>query len=104
MDVWLTKGFNIVIGNPPWVSLSGKHGIEENKKNTKKLIALFSGNTSMPNLYEYFILKSMSLLNNGGMLSFIIPDRLGSNNSMSYLRRKIIYYNDCQRSHLQMEI
>jgi hypothetical protein len=89
----LKDGFDIVIGNPPWVSLIGKHGIEENKRNIELYIKLFGGNTSMPNLYEYFIIKAISLLNTSGHLTFIVPDRLGNNSSMAYLRKDLLLEN-----------
>src|SRR5690606_7753416 len=64
------KGFDVVIGNPPWVSLIGKQAIEDNKRNKKFLLKLFPDNTYMPNLYEYFILKAMTLLDENGVLTF----------------------------------
>ena len=54
---------------------------------------LFNGNTYMPNLYEYFILKSLDLLDHNGELVFIVPDRLGSNSSLTYLRKKLLTEN-----------
>lgn len=88
-----SNDFDIVIGNPPWVSLIGKHGIEENKRNIQKYIRIYDGNTTMPNLYEYFILRGLLLLKSKGHLTLIVPDRLGNNSSMSYLRKKFIEEN-----------
>ena len=84
-------GFNIVIGNPPWVSMTGKHGIEESKRNNlEALINKYKGNTSMPNLYEYFIKASFEILMKNGIFSFIIPDRFGFNVALSDLRKEVL--------------
>lgn len=85
-------GFDIVIGNPPWVSMKGKHGLEESKRNDlSELMAKYDGNTSMPNLFEYFIKKSLnSLTKDHSIFCFIIPDRLGFNISYTDLRTEIL--------------
>lgn len=86
----IKDGFSIVIANPPWVSLMGKHSLEINKKNAVLLKNIFPGNTYMPNLYEYFIQVGLLLLRKGGLLTFIVPDRFGYNESCAYLRRSIL--------------
>lgn len=84
-------GFDIVIGNPPWVSMKGKHGIEENKRNDlDTLQSLYNCSTYRPNLFEFFIVKSLTLQKKGGCFCFIVPDRLGYNASLDYLRDKIL--------------
>ena len=86
----VNDGFDITIANPPWVSLMGKHALSENKKNKPALIALYAGNTYMPNLYEYFTARSINLLSDRGCLSFVVPDRFAFNESSSDLRRNIL--------------
>ena len=49
-------GFDAVIGNPPWISLSGKFGTEiYSPEQINYCIRRFAGNTYMPNMYEYFV-------------------------------------------------
>jgi len=86
-------GFDVVIGNPPWVSLLGKHGRGDNKNSKKLYYKIYDANTYMPNLYEFFLQRGLKLLSNIGYLVFIIPDRFGFNKSFSKLRRKIIEQN-----------
>ncbi|MEA2096152.1 MAG: TaqI-like C-terminal specificity domain-containing protein [Candidatus Cloacimonadota bacterium] len=83
-------GFDIVIGNPPWVSLVGKQKslIPINTRLVYK--SEYPDNTYMPNLYEYFVSKGIQIFSKNGYLTFIIPDRFGHNKSISYLREKII--------------
>src|SRR5690554_3299479 len=85
-------GFDIVIGNPPWVSMKGKHGLEESKRNDlTELMAKYDGNTSMPNLFEYFTKMSLRFLTKeNSFFCFIIPDRLGFNVSYLDLREEIL--------------
>ncbi|MDH6312376.1 adenine-specific DNA-methyltransferase [Parabacteroides sp. PFB2-10] len=85
-------GFDIVIGNPPWVSLKGKQGITETKRNNLKVLMqeYDDANTYMPNLFEFFILFSLKTIKNNGILTFIVPDRMGFNIAFSALRKKIL--------------
>jgi len=84
-------GFDAVIGNPPWVSLSGKFGNDILDEDALKyLIVKYNGNTYRPNLYEYFIHKGLELVKPRGYFSFIVPDRLGFNEQFIPLRKKIL--------------
>lgn len=83
-------GFDVVVGNPPWVSLSGKHGQKISDKMLAWLIEKYDGNTYMPNLFEYFIYRAFGLLSQKGYFCMIIPDRLGFNLSFSKLREHIL--------------
>jgi hypothetical protein len=84
-------GFDVVIGNPPWVSLKGKFGHKIlNQKALQYLQVKYQGNTAMPNLYEYFVSRGLMLFNQSGVFSFIVPDRLGYNQQFVSLRKKIL--------------
>lgn len=84
-------GFGAVVGNPPWVSLSGKFGNDVLSPDEQAyLIEKFVGNTYMPNMYEYFVAKGLSLLRPGGRFGFIVPDRFGKNDQFIGLREKIL--------------
>lgn len=50
----------------------------------------YEGNTYLPNLYEYFIKRSMEILKVGGRFGFIIPDRLASNLQYKDFRKKLL--------------
>ena len=84
-------GFNAVIGNPPWVSLSGKFRNDIcSSLELQYLIARYRGNTYMPNIYEYFVAQGLNLATEGGYFSFIVPDRLGFNRQFILLRKRIL--------------
>jgi type I restriction-modification system DNA methylase subunit len=90
-EVFKQGGFDVIIGNPPWVSLKGKHGSEDVSDDEIKYFSdHYTGNTYAPNLYELFIWKALSLLAKDGMLSLIVPDRLLANEQYALLRKKIL--------------
>jgi hypothetical protein len=81
-------GFDAVIGNPPWVSLTGKFGNEIcSSDEISYLTNRYKANTYMPNLYEYFVWQGFNLTKSNGRFSFIVPDRLGFNAQFVDLRK-----------------
>ena len=50
----------------------------------------FSGNTYMPNMYEYFVAQGIRLIVENGYFGYIVPDRLGFNSQFIDLRREIL--------------
>jgi len=90
-EIMDSGGFDVVIGNPPWISLTGKFKNEIlSELELNYLINKYIGNTYMPNLYEYFISAGIQLIKNNGVFSFITPDRLGFNNQFINLRNVIL--------------
>jgi len=89
----LEDGFAVCMGNPPWVSLIGKHGIADNLNAKDLYIAIYDGNTYMPNLYEFFLQRGITLLKPGGLLVYILPDRFAFNESFAKLRRQVLADN-----------
>jgi hypothetical protein len=84
-------GFDAVIGNPPWVSLTGKFGNDIcSTDETTYLTARYRGNTYMPNLYEYFVSQGLNLARGSGLFSLVVPDRLGFNTQFIDLRKRIL--------------
>lgn len=57
------KKYDIIIGNPPYFVMKNKDVSDEYKP-------LFSGR---PNIFIIFLLKSLLLLNDGGVLAFVLP-------------------------------
>ncbi|MCC2591183.1 Eco57I restriction-modification methylase domain-containing protein [Chryseobacterium sp. MFBS3-17] len=66
-QVFAKGGFDVVIGNPPYVQQQLQPGVK------KFLTANFSTIEGKPDLYRIFIEKSINLLNDAGYLSFITP-------------------------------
>lgn len=84
-------GFSIVIGNPPWISLTGRFRNEiYSTQEREYLVKKFSGGSQTPNMYEYFISNGLQAIRVGGLFSFIVPDRFGYNDQFIPLRSKIM--------------
>ncbi|MEA3223243.1 MAG: N-6 DNA methylase, partial [Thermodesulfobacteriota bacterium] len=90
-DIMAQGGFDVVIGNPPWVSLKGKFGVEDfTEAEINYLTEEYKADTYRPNMVEYFIKRSLMLLKEGGFHSFVIPDRVFSNLQFEDLRKQIL--------------
>ncbi|MBP2033441.1 hypothetical protein J2Z42_002144 [Clostridium algifaecis] len=96
IEFW-NKKYDYVIGNPPWVSLSRKFKNKINRELIEYYISQYNGSKYLPNLYEYFVKRAFEILNCGGRIGFLIPDRFASNIQYRELRKHILKnYNICR--------
>ncbi len=83
--------FDVVIGNPPWVSIKGKHkNMDVSDEELDYYIKTYNCDTYRPNMFEVFIRKALGLVNKDGYFSFIVPDRLCYNLQFSEFRKEIL--------------
>ena len=80
----VADGFDIVIGNPPYISTKGVT-VEDKKKYEEEFG--FSDDT-----YNLFTFKGMSLLKEGGSLSYIIPKTFWTTQTKRNMRDMILSY------------
>ena len=80
----ITDGFDVVIGNPPYIEISG---ISVEKRNIYK--GLFKTATGRFDLYLLFIEKTMQLKNREGGFVFIIPGKFLNNKQFASTRKLI---------------
>jgi hypothetical protein len=79
-------GFDIVIANPPYVTIGGK---EDNYKTLNELDILkkvYKSYSYKPNYFGLFIELAIKILNSNGNLTFIVPRTLLDNYHMEILR------------------
>ncbi|MFH1526044.1 MAG: TaqI-like C-terminal specificity domain-containing protein, partial [Bacteroidota bacterium] len=81
----LQSGFDVVIGNPPWVDLKG-HPAEL----TSYYFEKYKTTENRINLYAIFIERGLQLLNSKGKFGFIIPNSILYQSSYAKLRKLII--------------
>jgi type I restriction-modification system DNA methylase subunit len=68
-EIFKKGGFNVVIGNPPYVR---QELFKEFKQNLEKYYKCYN---SIADLYTYFIEKGIHLMNSNGLFSFILPNK-----------------------------
>ena len=87
-EIMESGGFNCIVGNPPWVSLKGRHRQPlYTKQVVKSLIQSYDADTYRPNIAEFFIRRSIGLLENNGWHGFVVPDRIAENSQYDSLRK-----------------
>jgi type I restriction-modification system DNA methylase subunit len=78
-------GFDVVIGNPPWVDIKG-HPIELIKYYFDK----FRTTENRINLYSIFLEQGLRILSKDGILGFIIPNSILYQSSYQKLRNLVL--------------
>jgi len=72
-DVFANGGFDVVIGNPPYLRVQG---LRENfKKETEFYEKYFQSSTGRFDIYVLFMEKSFQLIKDVGVVSFILPHK-----------------------------
>ncbi|MFN7404923.1 MAG: Eco57I restriction-modification methylase domain-containing protein, partial [Cyclobacteriaceae bacterium] len=71
MDVFMEGGFDIVIGNPPYLRIQGIR--ESDPKMADKLVREFKSATGSFDLYVTFVEQGLKLLKETGVLNYIMP-------------------------------
>jgi adenine-specific DNA-methyltransferase len=82
-------GFDIVIGNPPYVQLSKTEGVPEEYKSY--LRRRFGTSGGRLNLFIFMIHKGLELLNANGTISYIIPNTIMTQDYYKDTRKSLIF-------------
>jgi len=83
-------GFDVIIGNPPYVDIKALDPII-----VKELFQAYATAENRINLYSLFIEKSYKLLKKNGILSFINPNSILTNSS--YFKIRSLLINDLSK-------
>lgn len=94
-------GFDVVIGNPPYVEYTRKNKLT--KKSVSDIYKIKDYKTEpCSNLYAFVIERSLSIAKNTNNISFIVPLSIASNNNMQVVRDLICEANTIYFSHYEI--
>ena len=86
-EVFESGGFDVVIGNPPYVNIANiSH--EEYRNYLRKSFKVAKNKSD---LYSFFVEKSVNILNENGLLGFIISNSWLGTDSFSEFRKFLIF-------------
>ncbi len=84
-------GFDIVIGNPPYITYKGKEVVDVSNEEIEKLKALYPNSAEYKvNSYALFTERGLNLLSVNGTLSYIIPSTILQNEYLKKIRKYLI--------------
>ncbi|HUT99244.1 MAG TPA: TaqI-like C-terminal specificity domain-containing protein [bacterium] len=93
-------GFSCIVGNPPWVSLKGRHKqVPYSQDVVQHLVERYHADTYRPNVVEFFIRRAIELLAENGWHSFVAPDRIAENEQYAPLRKFMLEHGELSRLH-----
>jgi N-6 DNA Methylase/Eco57I restriction-modification methylase len=95
------KGFDAIVGNPPWEMLRGDRGDQGVRAAARSAAAALTGfahgsglyalqGGGHTNLYQLFLERMLQLLRNGGRLGAILPFGLAIDHGAAPLRRALL--------------
>jgi len=87
----IKDGFDVVIGNPPYVTYKGKQRVNISNEDVNKLISLYPNSAQYKvNSYALFTDKGVNLLKTKGILSYIIPGTILQNEYLKNIRKYLL--------------
>jgi hypothetical protein len=89
-QVFANGGFDVIIGNPPYVDIKAI-----DNKIVECLFKTYTTAENRINLYSIFIEKGYNLLKNNGFLSFINPNSILVNSSYTKIRKLLLSDVSC---------
>jgi type I restriction-modification system DNA methylase subunit len=84
-EIFNNDGFDVVIGNPPWVDIKGMNKIE-----VDYYFRRYKTTENRMNIYATFIEANIERINTEGILGFIIPNSILYQSSFTKLRSHIL--------------
>lgn len=95
------SGFDVVIANPPYITIGGKEDMHITEDTKKYLLKKFTSYAYKTNYYILFIEKAIELVKPSGFITYIVPRTLLDNYHMAKIRRCIL---DGTRIHVLIEL
>lgn len=87
----VANGFDVVIGNPPYITYKGKEVVDITDAEVKQLISLYPNSAEYKvNSYALFTERGVNLLKKNGTLAYIIPSTILQNKYLKKIRKYLI--------------
>jgi len=86
--------FDIVIGNPPYITIGGKQDTQTTYETKKIFSDAYVSYSYKANYYALFSEKALSLTNELGIVSFIIPRSILENSHADKIRKYILDHSE----------
>lgn len=85
------QAFDIVIGNPPYITFKGKQKVKVPKSILNQYLKLYENSAEYKiNSYALFIERGFGLMKDGSILSYIIPSTILQNEYLGKVRKFIL--------------
>jgi len=91
-DIMADGGFDVIIGNPPYIQVSMDRRLEPSLK--EYFLTAFGSSMGRLNTFGFFIHRGISLLKKGGYLGYIIPNTFLTQEYYRGLRKFVL--DTCQ--------
>ena len=72
-EVFARGGFDVVLGNPPWLSYSGRQKVAIDEHELNLLGFLYPEISSWPSSHSAFMIRAQELLKSGGRVGLVAP-------------------------------
>jgi len=98
-EIMKNGGFDVVIGNPPWAFtkyVDWGNNIKDYIKNNYLSVSDNKSKANQPgkiNLYAIFIIKSLNILKENGLFSYIIPNTILRTTIYDIIRKHILKFS-----------
>ena len=83
-------GFDVVIGNPPYITIGGKQDTQTTSETKKIFSEIYCSYSYKANYYALFIEKALLLADKLGVVSYIIPRSILENSHADKIRKYIL--------------
>lgn len=82
-------GFDMVLGNPPWLSLTGRQKVTLRFGEVNLLSSLYPAISRWPATHSAFLLRSLGLARPNGFFGFVLPLQLSDLDSYGPVRAEV---------------
>ena len=88
-EVFAQGGFDVVLGNPPWLSYTGRHKVSIAPSHLNYLTTRFPAIRRWPCAHAAFLLLARDLLRQGGRCGLVLPRQLADLDSFEPVRQAL---------------